>query len=93
MNELGLTRAAVREEMREILEDTVHREVNRLIETGTLGNIVTKTMHNLNSGEDISTLIRRAIHEQLHDYVADNYSINIDPKIASPSTECGDEQR
>jgi polyhydroxyalkanoate synthesis regulator phasin len=47
MNELGLTRESVREEMKDIIDSVVEKQVNRLIDEGILERMVERYIKNM----------------------------------------------
>lgn len=47
MNELGLTRDSVREEMKDIIDSAVEKQVNRLIDEGILERMVDRYIKNM----------------------------------------------
>lgn len=59
MNELGLTRAAVREEMERIVRETVERRVNAMFAEGTFDRIISQAVSVAAQGDPPSAWMGR----------------------------------
>jgi len=77
MNELGLTREYIREEARGLIQSTIGKEINRLLENGVIERMVKEELDRLTretkwSNSGIRSFALESAKKQAEQFIKDN---------------------
>lgn len=94
MNELGLTRNSIREEMKDIIEKTAASHVNRLMEEGGMKEILREALNELvkANGYDrdpVGNILREEVKKRAAEYVRDSVVFHVRGETGLPPARPG----